>query len=196
MISAAVADFMVPLAFGSQTAGSIVRPAAYCGVVGYKPTFGTVNRVGVKMISDTLDTIGGFARSVPDVALFVAALCGRRELLIDGPSVDAPRIGLCKTYEWNCAEPETIALFDDLEKQLRGCGARVRDVTLPSPFAGLARAQTAKERGIKYFLISYTDLFGTQRAKLVPAIAIGEEDATAQGDAIEAFLARPVADLV
>ena len=71
--AAAVADWMVPLAFGTQTAGSIVRPAAYCGVVGYKPTFGTVNRVGVKMISDTLDTVGALARSVPDVALFVAA---------------------------------------------------------------------------------------------------------------------------
>jgi Asp-tRNA(Asn)/Glu-tRNA(Gln) amidotransferase A subunit family amidase len=66
--AAAVADWMVPLAFGTQTAGSIVRPAAYCGVVGYKPTYGTVNRVGVKQISDTLDTIGALGRSVPDVA--------------------------------------------------------------------------------------------------------------------------------
>ena len=97
--AAAVADFMVPLAFGTQTAGSIVRPAAYCGVVGFKPTFGTVNRIGVKMISDTLDTIGGFARSVPDVALLVAALSGRRSLLIDAPPADAPRIGLCRTHE-------------------------------------------------------------------------------------------------
>src|ERR687888_1250433 len=68
--AAAVADFMVPLAFGTQTAGSIMRPAAFCGVVGYKPTFGTLSRVGVKMISDTLDTIGGIARTVQDVALF------------------------------------------------------------------------------------------------------------------------------
>src|SRR5207249_5262733 len=79
--AAAVADFMVPLAFGSQTAGSIVRPAAYCGVVGYKPTFGMVIRVGVKMIADPLDTIGVLARSVPDAALLVAALTDRDELL-------------------------------------------------------------------------------------------------------------------
>ena len=83
--AAAVADWMVPLAFGTQTAGSIVRPAAFCGVVGYKPTYGTINRVGVKMISDTLDTVGALARSVPDVALFVAALSDRRELLIERP---------------------------------------------------------------------------------------------------------------
>jgi Asp-tRNA(Asn)/Glu-tRNA(Gln) amidotransferase A subunit family amidase len=141
--AAAVADWMVPLAFGSQTAGSIVRPAAYCGVVGYKPTFGTVSRVGVKTISDTLDTIGGFARSVQDVALFVAALTGRRALMIDGPPAGAPRIGLATTHEWDRAEPETIALFEDAQTRLRACGASVRDIALPPPFAGLARAQTA-----------------------------------------------------
>jgi Asp-tRNA(Asn)/Glu-tRNA(Gln) amidotransferase A subunit family amidase len=141
--AAAVADSMVPLAFGTQTAGSILRPAAYCGVVGYKPTFGTLSRVGVKMISDTLDTIGGFARSVPDVALFVAALSGRDELMIDGPPADAPRIGLCRTYDWQRAEPETIAMFDDADRQLRAAGASVREVTLPPEFAGLTSAQIA-----------------------------------------------------
>jgi Asp-tRNA(Asn)/Glu-tRNA(Gln) amidotransferase A subunit family amidase len=140
--AAAVADCMLPLAFGTQTAGSIVRPAAYCGVVGYKPTFGTVSRVGVKMISDTLDTIGGFARSVPDVALFVAALSGRRELVIDDEVRDAPRIGLCRTYEWDRAQHETVQLFEAAARQLRAAGAHVRDVTLPREFAGLAAAQT------------------------------------------------------
>src|SRR5438477_6757623 len=117
--AAAVADWMVPLAFGSQTAGSIVRPAAFCGVVGYKPTFGMVIRVGVKMISDYLDTIGVLARSVPDSALFVAALTNRHDLLIDQPTADVPRIGMCRTYEWNRAQPETVAVFESAEKQLR-----------------------------------------------------------------------------
>ena len=139
--AAAVADFMVPLAFGTQTAGSIVRPAAYCGVVGYKPTYGTVNRVGVKLISDTLDTIGALARTVPDVALFVAALTDRHELLIDRPLADAPRIGLCRTYEWDRAQPETAGLFEQTQERLRSTGGDVRDVTLPPPFAGLAQAQ-------------------------------------------------------
>jgi Asp-tRNA(Asn)/Glu-tRNA(Gln) amidotransferase A subunit family amidase len=137
-----VADFMVPLAFGTQTAGSIVRPAAYCGVVGFKPTFGTVSRIGVKMISDTLDTVGGFARSVPDVALLVAALSERRALLIDAAPANAPRIGVCRTHEWPSAQPETVALFDQMERRLSASGARVRDVALPPQFAGLARAQT------------------------------------------------------
>ncbi|MBA3504549.1 MAG: amidase [Betaproteobacteria bacterium] len=141
--AAAVADWMVPLAFGSQTAGSIVRPAAYCGVVGYKPTFGMVSRVGVKMISDTLDTIGVLARGVPDAALFVAALTDRHELLIDRPTAVVPRIGMCRTYEWNRAQPETVAAFEDAGERLRAAGASVRDVTLPLPFAGLVEAQTA-----------------------------------------------------
>jgi Asp-tRNA(Asn)/Glu-tRNA(Gln) amidotransferase A subunit family amidase len=140
--AAAVADWHVPLAFGSQTAGSIVRPAAFCGVVGYKPTFGMVTRVGVKMISDTLDTIGVLARSVPDVALFVAALTDRRELLIDQPATDVPRIGMCRTYEWNRAQPETVTVFEDAGKKLRAAGALVRDVSLPPAFGGLAEAQT------------------------------------------------------
>src|SRR5437016_1184671 len=141
--AAAVADWMVPLAYGSQTAGSIVRPAAFCGIVGYKPTFGTVTRVGVKMISDYLDTIGVLARSVPDAALFVAALAERRELLIDAPTSDIPRIAMCRTYEWNRAQPETVAVFEDAQKRLRAAGASVQEVTLPPPFAGLADAQTA-----------------------------------------------------
>jgi Asp-tRNA(Asn)/Glu-tRNA(Gln) amidotransferase A subunit family amidase len=139
--AAAVADWMVPLAFGSQTAGSIVRPAAFCGVVGYKPTFGTVSRVGIKMISDTLDTVGVLARSVPDAALFVAAIAGRHDFLIDRPADDVPWIGLCRTYEWNRAQPETVAVFEKAAARLRAAGAGVHEVTLPPPFAGLAGAQ-------------------------------------------------------
>src|SRR5438105_10865007 len=141
--AAAVADWMVPLAFGSQTAGSIVRPAAYCGLVGYKPTYGTINRVGVKMISDTLDTVGVLARSVPDAALFVAALSDRRELLIERPQASAPRVGLCRTYEWDRAQPETIAAFENAARSLTLAGASVRDIALPAQFAGLVDAQIA-----------------------------------------------------
>src|ERR1700704_1386724 len=72
--AAVVADFMAPLALGTQTAGAIIRPAAYCGVVGYKPGAGRVTRAGVKSLSESLDTIGGFGRSVRDVALLGAVL--------------------------------------------------------------------------------------------------------------------------
>jgi Asp-tRNA(Asn)/Glu-tRNA(Gln) amidotransferase A subunit family amidase len=141
--AAAVADWMVPLAFGTQTAGSIVRPAAYCGVVGYKPTFGTICRVGGKMISDTLDTVGGFARTVPDVALLAAAISGRDDLAIGQSTRDKPRIGICRTHEWDRVQPETVALFDDVDKRLRAAGTDVREVVLPPEFADLTAAQLA-----------------------------------------------------
>ena len=141
--AAAVADWMIPLAFGTQTAGSIVRPAAYCGVVGYKPTFGTVNRVGVKMISDTLDTVGALARTVPDVALFVAALADRPELAIGHPLGRPPRVGVCRTHQWDRAHPETVTAFEDAARCLGKAGASLRDVVLPPQFAELVDAQIA-----------------------------------------------------
>jgi Asp-tRNA(Asn)/Glu-tRNA(Gln) amidotransferase A subunit family amidase len=141
--AAAIADFMVPLAFGTQTAGSIVRPSAFCGVVGYKPTFATVSRVGVKMISDTLDTIGGIARTVPDVALLVGAIGERPELFIEDSSSRAPRAGFCRTHEWAQAQPEAVAAFEAARNGLERSGASVRDISLDDAFAGLADAQLA-----------------------------------------------------
>lgn len=92
--AAAVADCMVPLAFGTQTAGSIIRPAAYCGVVGFKPTFATHDRRGVKLLAAYLDTVGVFARSVEDVAFFDYALRGDRAPRLDGFDGAAPRLAI------------------------------------------------------------------------------------------------------
>ena len=74
--AAAVADFMVPVAFGTQTGGSIIRPASYCGVIGYKPSYNTINPTGVKPLAGSFDTVGLFARCVDDCALVVSALAG------------------------------------------------------------------------------------------------------------------------
>lgn len=138
--AAAVADFMVPLAYGTQTAGSVIRPAAFCGVVGYKPSFGTICRAGVKALSDSLDTLGVFARDVADAALFVGVLAGRE--LIPAATPAAPRIGVCRTYEWNQAAPEAQQAFEDAAARLSGAGASVHDLTLATDFSGLAAAQT------------------------------------------------------
>src|SRR5438876_10185853 len=78
--AAAVADGMVPLALGTQTAGSVIRPASFCGVVGYKPSFGVIARAGVKPLADSLDTIGTMARDVADAAFFAGILGGRPAL--------------------------------------------------------------------------------------------------------------------
>ena len=88
--AAAVADFMLPVAFGTQTGGSIIRPASFCGVVGYKPSLGTINRAGVKPLADSFDTVGLFARSVADVALITAVLAGD-EPRVFGSSRPGPR---------------------------------------------------------------------------------------------------------
>jgi Asp-tRNA(Asn)/Glu-tRNA(Gln) amidotransferase A subunit family amidase len=135
--AAAVADRMLPLAFGTQTGGSIIRPAAFCGVVGYKPSFGLLPRVGVKAISDSLDTVGVFARSVEDAALFAAALSGREALRIPG-ELKAPTLGLCLTPQWPAARPEMQKLFDDVGAHLARSGARLERIVLPPEFDALA----------------------------------------------------------
>lgn len=140
--AAAVADCMVPLAFGTQTAGSVIRPAAFCGVVGYKPSYGLINRAGVKLVSDTLDTVGVFGRTVPDVALVAAALSSRTGLMVDEQQERTPRIGICRTYEWREAQPETKAALEEAAQSLSRAGARVKDLALPAAFASLAAAQT------------------------------------------------------
>ena len=139
--AAAVADHMAPFAFGTQTAGSVIRPAAFCGVVGYKPSFGLINRAGVKPLSDTLDTIGTLARNVPDAALLAAAASGRDELVIAHPLSTKPTVGICRTFEWPRAQTETHAAMDLAISKLGAAGVTLIDVDLPPNFAGLVQAQ-------------------------------------------------------
>src|SRR2546429_528371 len=110
--AAAVADFMVPLALGTQTGGSVLRPASFCGIVGYKPSFGRYNRSGLKMAAESLDTIGSLARSIEDVELMDAVLLGAPPRKA-GPLCEPPRIGVCRTHLWETAKPETIAAVED-----------------------------------------------------------------------------------
>ena len=139
--AAAVADHMVPLAFGSQTAGSVIRPAAFCGVVGYKPSFGMISRAGVKPLSETLDTVGVLARTVADAALFAAVASGRNDLIIDPLLTSIPRVGICRTFEWSRAQPETQAAMAQVISKLGAAGVAMIDVDLPPNFAGLVQAQ-------------------------------------------------------
>jgi Asp-tRNA(Asn)/Glu-tRNA(Gln) amidotransferase A subunit family amidase len=136
---AAVADFMVPAALGTQTGGSVLRPAAYCGVVGYKPTFGAFNRAGLKFAAESLDTIGLMARTIDDIELITSVLLGGK---VDAaPALDAaPSIGLCRTPLWDTAQPETRHAVEDAAARLAAAGAHVRDVVLPEDFSGLKAA--------------------------------------------------------
>ncbi len=137
--AAAVADFMLPLALGTQTGGSTIRPSSYCGVVGYKPSFGLINRQGVKPVSESLDTVGVIARTVQDVALLAAAITGRSDLTVlscDTP----PRIGIWRTFEWEHAAPETAAALDAATRNLAAAGATVRQAAMHEVFSELAAA--------------------------------------------------------
>jgi Asp-tRNA(Asn)/Glu-tRNA(Gln) amidotransferase A subunit family amidase len=139
--AAAVADCMVPLAFGTQTAASIIRPAAFCGIVGYKPSFGRIARAGIKSLAESLDTVGAFGRSVEDVALFVAALTADKRLLeLEGAA--SPKIGICKTYEWPHADSDTQAALERAILLLSQSGAQVGETTLPALFSTLVQVQT------------------------------------------------------
>ncbi len=138
--AAGVAAGFFPLAFGTQTAGSIIRPAAFCGVVGYKPSFGTIARQGMKVMSESLDTIGAVARSVADCALFVGAVT-RRDLGDPGRKSDrAPRVGVCRSPAWVHALPETRALLSDVADRLARAGASVRPRELPERMQALEHA--------------------------------------------------------
>lgn len=133
--AAAVADGMVPLAFGTQTGGSVIRPAAYCGIVGYKPTFGSINCAGMKHLSESLDTIGVLARSVEDCALLVHVASGRTLPAFD--SDRAPRIGLHRTSRAQQASAATHAVLERAAARLAQRGAVVREVELPREFDAL-----------------------------------------------------------
>jgi amidase len=138
--AAAVASGMVPLAFGTQTAGSIIRPASFCGCVGYKPTFGLIDRTGVRPFADSLDTIEVFASTVQDAAFFASTIAGRPDLRITD-EVFRPRIGLTRTHAWEAAEPATATAIDEAAARLRATGLEVREVALPDRWRGLLEAQ-------------------------------------------------------
>ena len=146
--AAAVAAGLVPLALGTQTAGSIIRPAAFCGVVGYKPSQGRVPRAGVKSLSDTLDVVGGFGRSVADVALLGRVLTGDSRLLdaLDAPLATLPRIGLCTTPHWDQADADTQATWQQAVRTLAALAPgqpALVDAPLPTGMPDLVALQKA-----------------------------------------------------
>ncbi len=137
--AAAVADHMVPLALGSQTGGSTIVPAAFCGVFGYKASLDGIDRAGLRHLRPSLDTIGVFARSVADLVLVRAAYGGAARADPDAAR-PAPRIGLCRTPRWEAAEPATRAALADAERALEAAGAGLIDIDLPDGFDEIEEA--------------------------------------------------------
>lgn len=151
--AAAVAAGMVPLSIGTQTGGSVIRPAAFCGVTGYKPSFGAISRRGILTQSQTLDTVGVMARSVEGAALVAEALFGHDDrdpatataphprlldLAQSEPPV-APTFAFVKTPFWDRADEATRQAFDELAELL---GERCFEADLPGIFAEAAGMRT------------------------------------------------------
>lgn len=131
--AAAVADGMVPLALGTQTGGSVIRPAAYCGTFAIKPSFGAINRAGTKFLAESLDTIGIFARGAEDLSLAMELVTGRSPSSTTGQ----PRIGFCRTPRWSVADSAVQAALERAARSLAKAGAQLRDFELPPGSADL-----------------------------------------------------------
>jgi Asp-tRNA(Asn)/Glu-tRNA(Gln) amidotransferase A subunit family amidase len=156
---AAVGDFHVPLAFGTQTGGSHIRPASFNGIYGIKPSWSLLSREGVRMSSITLDTVGWYSRSVDDLILVGSAY---RLAEDDTPvAVKGLRVGLCRSPAWDAIEPAGTAALETAAKRLGDTGAIVEELVLPAPFDRLLEAQNTivtAEGGVS-FLPEYTNAF-------------------------------------
>ena len=151
--AAAVADLMVPIATGTQTVGSTIRPASYCGVFGYKPTFGSISRAGALSQSHSLDTVGLIARTAEDLEL-VAKTITKVDLrhasvriaqpvdfyLRSPEELERPRIAFVKTPWWRAADESTRDRLERLSIQLSDRGAFVEEIELPAKFGALVEA--------------------------------------------------------
>jgi amidase len=142
--AAAVAAGLVPLALGTQTLGSVIRPAAFNGIVGFKPSYGAIPRTGVHPLSPSLDHVGFFARRIDDVALALSLLAASSDSDLHGRPLPGfqidirrgveppgkPRLGIVRFEKWSRAEPAQQQVFDAAIEKLRAAGAVVEELVL------------------------------------------------------------------
>jgi Asp-tRNA(Asn)/Glu-tRNA(Gln) amidotransferase A subunit family amidase len=129
-----VADFQVPLSFGTQTGGSVIRPASFTGTYAMKPTFNTISGGGIKLASLEFDTIGYFARSMEDLKLITDVLSVTAEESIKEIPLKEAKVGFVKSPFWPSAGPGTIAAMEKAAEILRNHGVTVEDVEFPDEF--------------------------------------------------------------
>jgi len=151
--AAAVAACMCPAALGSQTGGSVLRPAAYCGVIGLKPTYGRISRYGVFALSWTLDHVGFFTRSVADAAILLGVLAGHdpedpstsKEPVPDytrsgRPPRKPPRIGVVRAFFEEKSEKQVWSHTEKTMARLEKAGAHIAEVEMPPSFSAVQDA--------------------------------------------------------
>lgn len=138
--AAGVADFMAPIAYGTQTSGSVIRPSSFCGLCGFKPSFGAVSRQGVLTIVPSFDCVGYMARCFDDLSLTHRAVTSMPPLPLDDGPDRAPRIGICRSHQWPQADPASIKAFNTACQRLAAHGAHTEEISLPAHFSGLEAA--------------------------------------------------------
>ena len=136
---AAVADFMVQAALGTQTGGSVIRPNAYCGTVGYKPPYNTYDKTGVKPLSSTFDTVGFMARHLDDVPLVSAVLADRDPVKVNKGTT--PNLLLHRTAQWDEADECVQKLLEECAEKFAASGAPMRDHGFEEPYDNVQAMQ-------------------------------------------------------
>lgn len=141
--AAAVAAGMVPLAFGTQTVGSVIRPASYCGVFGYKPTFGTVSFAGIKSFAPSMDTLGWFANHIDDICTTFCALTRSPAIETRPEALNGVRVGICALPTHQDLAPEVQQAIGHAQAVMERAGARVAPLSLETRFNALIEHQQA-----------------------------------------------------
>ncbi len=169
--AAAVADGMLPFAFGTQTAASVTRPAAYCGVIGYKASWGSFDLQGICGLAPSLDTLGFICREIDDIPLVRSVLCGDRADLEPRGDGDGPRIGFVKTPHWELADDATQSLLTHAAGSLAALSP-TEEAELPPGFEDLADChngimsfEAARARAHEYH--AHADLLSPQFRELI-----------------------------
>ena len=128
--AAAVASMMAPVCFGTQTTGSVIRPAAYCGVIGYKPSYGDFDKSGILPNSPSIDTLGLMSRSIEDIALFRSILLEEELVSIKKVNLSKIKIGFVRTPHWDKTDNSTKKAFEHFLNSLRSDKFNVIDLEI------------------------------------------------------------------
>jgi Asp-tRNA(Asn)/Glu-tRNA(Gln) amidotransferase A subunit family amidase len=179
--AAAIAAAMVPIALGTQTAGSVIRPAAFCGVAGFKPSYRLIPLVGVKDVAWHLDTAGLFGAGVADVALVAASILDR-DLRVDRTVPAAPRIALTRTHLWPQASAAMQNAVETAARIAQAAGAKVSELTLPPLLKDAYEAQFVIQdyeafRSLAFEYDRHRDLIGQQLCEQLDRAASVSADA-------------------